>query len=80
MRWKHQVIQESDNGKRQIPNAKHPTHAAQVYRIIYMKYISTMDLNKAFCQIPVCQLRSPGKFANSPQLTALIVLGRGLIE
>lgn len=58
-----------------IPNIPH-----MMARIQKLKYISSIDLNKAFWQIPLCQRRQPGQFASAQQLTAFIVPGRGLFE
>lgn len=58
-----------------IPNIPH-----MLTRIQKVKYISSIDLSKAFWQVPLCAKRQPGQFASSRELTAFIVPGRGLFQ
>lgn len=44
------------------------------------KYISVVDLSKAFWQVPLSDKKLPGQFCTSQELTAFIFPGRGLFH
>lgn len=44
------------------------------------KYISVVDLSKAFWQVPLSNRKLPGQFCTSQELTAFIFPGRGLFH
>lgn len=58
-----------------VPNVNHI-----FARMPKAKYFSTIDLSKAFWQVPLSKKRTTNQFANSRELTAFIVPGRGLFE
>lgn len=58
-----------------IPNIPH-----MMSRIQKLRYISSIDLSKAFWQVPLSSKRQPTQFASAQELTAFIVPGRGLFE
>lgn len=58
-----------------VPNLNHI-----FARMERTKYLSTIDLSKAFWQVPLSQEEIPGQFANSGELTAFVIPGRGLFE
>lgn len=58
-----------------VPNIQH-----LFARMPKAKYLSTIDLSKAFWQVPLCDEPIPGQFANSQELTAFVLPGRGLFQ
>lgn len=58
-----------------VPNIQHLFARMQKAR-----FLSTIDLSKAFWQVPLCNEPIPGQFATSQELTAFILPGRGLFQ
>lgn len=58
-----------------IPN---PNHIFA--RMQRSKYLTVVDLSKAFWQIPLSEENIKGQFANPQELTAFIIPGRGLFQ
>lgn len=58
-----------------VPNVGHI-----LARIQKTRYLSSVDLSKAFWQVPLSNTRLKGQFATAQELTAFIVPGRGLFH
>lgn len=58
-----------------VPNIQH-----LFARMQKAKYLTTIDLSKAFWQVPLCDEQIPGQFATSQELTAFVLPGRGLFQ
>lgn len=58
-----------------IPNIPH-----FLSRLQRVEYFSTLDLSKAFWQVPLSAEKPRGQFASSRELTAFVVPGRGLFH
>lgn len=49
-------------------------------RMQHSKYLSVIDLSKAFWQIPLSNTKIEGQFATAQELTAFVIPGRGLFQ
>lgn len=58
-----------------VPNIQH-----LFARMQKAKFLSTIDLSKAFWQVPLCNEQIRGQFATSQELTAFVLPGRGLFQ